>query len=133
MSIILLENDKRIKNLFNIIFGTLDLNSDNNIIDNDKIKYLLSTDEIKTNEMLDEIYKILFHQYSKDNIINIFINHKIITNRNNPKFSILSSSNTLNRSLEQASFFNNCGCILPSNKYSCLSTLAPLLFLLLFK
>ena len=107
MSIILLENDRKIKNLFNIMFSTIDLNSNNNIVDNNKIKYLLSTDEIKTNEMLDEIYKLLSHQYDQNAINNIFINHKIITNRNNPKFSILSSSNTLNRSLEQASFFND--------------------------
>ena len=80
MSTILLENYKRNKNLFNIIFGTLDLTSDN------KINYLLSTDEIKTTEMLDEINNILSHKYGKDDINNIFINHKIITNRNSPKF-----------------------------------------------
>lgn len=109
MSIILLENDKKIKNLFNTIFGTINLNdnSDNNIIDYNNIKFLLSTDEIRTSDMLDQIYKILSTQFSQNEINNIFINHGIITNRNNPKFSILSSNNSLTRSLEQASFFNN--------------------------
>ena len=36
MSVILLENDKRIKNLFNIMFSSIDLNSPNSIIDNNK-------------------------------------------------------------------------------------------------
>jgi len=100
MSIILLENDKKIKNLFNIIFGTINLN-------NNKIKMLLSTDEIRTNDMLDEIHKVLNNQYKPNEVNNIYINHGIITNRNNPNFSILSCKNSLSRSLEQASFFNN--------------------------
>ena len=116
MSIILLENDKKIKNLFNIMFGTINLNnnSDNNIINYNNIKFLLSTDEIKTSEMLDEIYKVLSSQFTQNEVNNIFINHGIITNRNSPKFSILSSNTSLTRSLEQASCFNNSDRLLPT-------------------
>jgi hypothetical protein len=83
------------------MFGTINLNNNN------KIKSLLSTDEIRTGEMLDEIYKALSTKYNQIEVNNIFINHGIITNRNSPKFSILSSSNSLSRSLEQASFFSD--------------------------
>lgn len=108
MSVILLENDKKIKNLFNTMFGTINLNAQNdNIIDYNKIKFLLSTDEIRTREMLDEIYKVLSSQFTQNEVNNIFINHGIITNRNSLKFSILSTNTNLTRSLEEASFFNN--------------------------
>ena len=116
MSIILLENDKRIKNLFNTMFGTINLdNKNDNIINYNKIKFLLSTDEIRTNDMLDEICKVLLSQFSQNEVNNIFINHGIIVNRNNPKFSILSSNNSLARSLEQASFFSDNGIIASQN------------------
>lgn len=116
MSIILLENDKKIKNLFNTMFSTINLNNNtNNVIDNNKIKMLLSTDEIRTNDMLDEIHKVLNNQYKPNEVINIYINHGIITNRNNPNFSILSSKNSLSRSLEQASFFYNSNTNLHNN------------------
>ena len=99
MSTILLENDKRIKNLFNTMFGTINLNN------NQKIKFLLSTDEIRTVDMLNEITNVLTSKYNNNEVNNIFINHGIITDRHNPKFSILSTSNSLLRSLDQASFF----------------------------
>jgi hypothetical protein len=107
MSIILLENDKKIKNLFNAIFGTINFNDNNDDINYDNIKFLLYTDEIRTVDMLDEIYKVLSNNLTQNEVNNIFINYGIITNRNDPKFSILSSSNSLLRSLEQASFYNS--------------------------